>query len=286
MNNTCCCMNLTASTNNSNTNNGLTNNSSYKNYNNPNNNNNTRALTKLYYPNISEKQPQYYYQESDYKQPRNQQLLRKNNELIQQQKPIIYSAGENINRAFNSSTILQYYYNNINNNDSTRTKVVTTTSIGTGTTNAEYLAKQSNININNIFAMSGNQHQKISLEKNQFSYSSTVRPLALKKVVTTPKQVSNFFMKTFRSDSQKRPLLLNHSTIRKNEFHGGDGFAPNFTIIPDKTGLKISPIYSISQNIDKYAPRKLRQQSTYFRNVNQCGSAASCTRPLFVKPTK
>lgn len=281
MNNTCGCMNLTASTNITNTNN-----SSYNSYNNPNNNN--RPLTKLYYPNIPEKQQQYYYHESDYKYPQNQQILRKNNEMIQQQKPIIYSSGENNNRAFNSSNILQYYYNNINNNDFKTTKAVKTSSIGTGTTNnknnSEYLAKQSNININNIFAMSGNQHQKISLEKNQFSYSSTVRPLGFKKVVTTPKHVSNFFMKTFRSDSQKRPLLLNHSTIRKNEFHGGDGFAPNFKIIPDKTGLKISPIYSISQNIDKYTPRKLRQQSTYFRNVNQY--AASCTRPVYVKPTK
>ncbi|GLV34334.1 Stac-like [Carabus blaptoides fortunei] len=138
--------------------------------------------------------------------------------------------------------------------------------------------QNSNININNIFAISNNNHhqQKVSLEKNQFS--STNRPLSLK--VSTPKQVSNFFTKTFRSDSQKRPLLLNY-TSTNNEFHDSNIYGPNFKIIPDKTGLKISPIYSISQNVDKYTPRKLRQQSTYFRNGDN-GNASS-SRPLFVR---
>lgn len=255
-----------------------------------NNNNinksNTRALTKIYYPNPN---PSTKLKQSQ-QQQQQQKLLRKNNEIVQEQRPIVHRTSEN-NRVFNSGNILQYYYNNINNNNdlpntnananaNTSNNSTTTTTTTTSTGNAEYLSKQSNININNIFAMSGNQ-QKLSHEKNQFS--STNRPLSLK--VVTPKHVSNFFMKTFRSDSQKRPLMLNCSTIRKNEFHVGDGVAPNFKIIPDKTGLKISPIYSISQNIDKYTTRKYRQQqSSYFRNLNHGDRMmASCTRPLFVK---
>lgn len=161
---------------------------------------------------------------------------------------------ENVNspKSLNSSNILQYYYNNINNND------ITTNS------NDNYLSKQSTININNIFATSNNQ-PKIILEKNHLS--STKRPLAI-----TRSSPSNFFMKTFRSDSQKRPLLLNYPTYHSTNLHG-----PNFKIVPDKTGLKISPIYSISQDVDRYVPRK--RHSSYFRNAR----VASSCRPLYVK---
>lgn len=227
--------------------------------------NNKNSLTKIYYPNPTTT--------TNYSQaPIMSHENRKNNEVQQQQqgnptmqyRQNVASANK---RGINSGNILQYYYNNINNNEYTATNV---------NNNGEYLAKQSNININNIFAISNNQQQKLTLEKNQFS--STIRPLSLK--VSTPKQVSNFFTKTFRSDSQKRPLLLNYSSTN-NEFHDANIYGPNFKIIPDKTGLKISPIYSISQNIDKYTPRKVRQQSTYFRNGDN-GNASS-SRPLFVR---
>lgn len=228
--------------------------------------NNKNSLTKIYYPNPTTTTTNYSQAPTTMSHEN-----RKNNEVQQQQQanPMmqyrqnVTSANK---RGINSGNILQYYYNNINNNEYTATNV---------NNNGEYLAKQSNININNIFAISNNQ-QKLTLEKNQFS--STIRPLSLK--VSTPKQVSNFFTKTFRSDSQKRPLLLNYSSTN-NEFHDANIYGPNFKIIPDKTGLKISPIYSISQNIDKYTPRKLRQQSTYFRNGDN-GNASS-SRPLFVR---
>lgn len=188
--------------------------------------NSTSPLTKLYYP-VAD-------------------TYRKNNEVQNIRRKSI--------RSINSSNILQYYYNNINNND-----------FVAGASNSDYFSKDSNINVNNIFAMSNNQ--KVILEKNHLS--SIKRPLSITR------NPSNFFMRTFRSDSQKRPLLLNYHSSRNENNHG-----PNFKIIPDKTGLKFSPIYSISENVEKYnSSRKFRQNSAYFGSYPR----GSDNRPLYVR---
>lgn len=210
-----------------------------------------KPLTKIYYPT-----------------PRLQAAEGRRNNEIHQGTSSSSGRVDIPRRSLNSSNILHYYYNNINNNESYPS------------TNPGYFQKQSSININNIFAISNNQKQKVILEKNHLS--STKRPLAFSR----HNPHSNYFMKTFRSDSQKRPLLLNYPT--PNTYHGNDNnFGPNFKIIPEKTGLKISPIYSISQDIDKYVPsRRLRHQSSYFRNYNYTTTnllSASSSRPLYLK---
>lgn len=159
----------------------------------------------------------------------------------------------------NNGKFAQYYYNNINNNLSKNNYV--------------FLPKQNNLNnINNIFALSNAQF------KNEFKYSqykapfsSTKRPLSIK--LSTPKHVSNFFNKTFRSDSQKRPLLLNlgSSTLSLDNPTG-----PNFEIIPNRYGLKISSIYTISENVEKFTPKNSLYPKRNFY-------ITSSSRPLFVR---
>lgn len=160
----------------------------------------------------------------------------------------------------NNGKFAQYYYNNINNNNLSKNNYV-------------YLPKQNNLNnINNIFALSNAQYQ------NEYKYlqckapfSSTKRPLSIK--LSTPKHVTNFFNKTFRSDSQKRPLLLNlgSSTCSLDEPVG-----PNFQIVSDRCGIKISSIYTISENVEKFTPRSSLYPKRNFY-------ITSCSRPLFVR---
>lgn len=160
----------------------------------------------------------------------------------------------------NNGKFAQYYYNNINNNNLSKNNYV-------------YLPKQNNLNnINNIFALSNAQF------KNEFKYlhckapfSSTKRPLSIK--LSTPKHVTNFFNRTFGSDSQKRPLLLN---LGSSNGSLDEPPGPNFQIIPDRYGLKISSIYTISENVEKCTPRSSLYPKRNFY-------ITSSSRPLFVR---
>lgn len=157
----------------------------------------------------------------------------------------------------NNGKFAQYYYNNINNNNLSKNNYV-------------YLPKQNNLNnINNIFALSNAQF------KNDFKnlhckapFSSTKRPLSIK--LSTPKHVTNLLNKAFGSDSQKRPLLLNlgSSTCSLDD--------PIGSIIPDRCGLKISSIYTISENVEKFTPRSSLYPKRNFY-------ITSSSRPLFVR---
>lgn len=151
-----------------------------------------------------------------------------------------------------NANAVQYYYNNINN---------------AITKNNSYLfTKQTNINNNNIIMSS----QKLNIKNltSKAPFSSTKRPLTIR--LSTPKHVSNFLMKAFKSDSQKRPLLLNHQNSIED-------FTPptNFRIIPNKNGLKISSIYTISENVEKFTIKN----TFYRRNLY----ISSNSRPLFVR---
>lgn len=165
-------------------------------------------------------------------------IYRKNNEI----QPL------KNNKKIHSGNLLQYCYNNINSNNFI------------GPSNVSYFSKTTNIDIHNLFE---NNNQKVIIEKNHIS--SIKRPLSITR------NSSNFFMKTFRSDSQKRPLLLNYP-INHNE----NNFGPNFKIIPEKKGLKISPIYNISESVEKYTLKKLRATSYFVYSK-------SSNRPLCVK---
>lgn len=156
-------------------------------------------------------------------------------------------------KSLNSGNMFQYYYNNINNNILKN--------------NSSYL-KQINLNNNSGFP---NLQLRNDLH-NKAPFSSTKRPLSMR--LSTPKHhVTNFFNRTFiRSDSQKRPLLLNYGSncnLRQ------DNFAPNFQIIPKKTGLKISSIYTISENVEKFSLKTpLYRKNLYISSIS---------RPLFVR---
>lgn len=149
-----------------------------------------------------------------------------------------------------TNNAVQYYYNNINN-------AITKN-------NAYLFAKQTNINNNNVVMSS----QKLNIKNltSKAPFSSTKRPLTIR--LSTPKHVSNFLMKAFKTDSQKRPLLLNHQNFN-------DDFIPNFRIIPNKNGLKISSIYTISENVEKFTIKN----TFYRRNLY----ISSNSRPLFVR---
>lgn len=153
----------------------------------------------------------------------------------------------------NSGNSVQYYYNNINN---TLTK-----------NNSFLLTKQTNINNNNIII----PQQKINVKNlsAKAPFSSTKRPLSIR--LSTPKHVTNFFTKAFKSDSQKRPLLLNYSYHNSTN----DEFGPNFQIIPIKNGLKISSIYTISENVEKFTLKNTFNKRNLYISSN--------SRPLFVR---
>lgn len=146
----------------------------------------------------------------------------------------------------NSTNIFQYYYNNIN--EKSKNNV---------------WSKQTNIN-NNILPYNQNKNFKF-VNNTKAPFSSTKRPLSFR--LSTPKHVTNLFNKTFRYDSQKRPLLLNVSNCNLT----CDEYQPNFRVIPEKSGLKISSIYTISEDVEKF--------TIYRRNLY----ISSNSRPLFVR---
>lgn len=156
----------------------------------------------------------------------------------------------------NSSNMFQYYYNNISNNL---------------IKNNSY-TKQINLNNNNKnfpnFHLNKDATPKFLQCKAPFS--SSKRPLSIR--LTTPKHVSNFFHKTFRSDSQKRPLLLNFGSTGSI---GREYVGPNFQIIPKKTGLKISSIYTISEDVEKFSLKTPLYRKNLYISSN--------SRPLFVR---
>lgn len=158
----------------------------------------------------------------------------------------------NYKKNIKTGNSLQYYYNNINENSSKN--------------NAPYLTKQTNASIDKV-----KKNQSIFFAKAPFS--STKRPLSIR--LSTPKHhVVNFFTRTFRSDSQKRPLLLN--THYSENVNLMNEFRPNFQIIPGKNGLKISSIYTISEDVEKFSLK-----NSLYRNKNLYISSNS--RPLFVR---
>lgn len=159
------------------------------------------------------------------------------------------------NKVQNTGGVLQYYYNNINNNVTKN--------------NSVYFTKQTNMNNNNIFAYC--QQKNFKFVNNKLPFSSTIRPLSLR--LSTPKHVTNLLNKTFRTDSQKRPLLLNFSTSNRNLGH--DDYGPNFKIIPDKTGLKVSSIYTISENVEKITLKNALHRRNLYISSN--------SRPLLVR---
>ena len=143
---------------------------------------------------------------------------------------------QNNKKNINAGSILQYYYNNFNKNTS----------------------KQTNVYNNNVLQRRRNE---LAFLHGKAPFSSTKRPLSIR--LSTPKHMVNFFSKSFRSDSQKRPLLLQNT----NSYPVN----PNFKIIPNKNGLKISSIYTISDNVDKF---NLYRKNLYI---------SSNSRPLFVR---
>ncbi|KYB25459.1 hypothetical protein TcasGA2_TC010972 [Tribolium castaneum] len=143
---------------------------------------------------------------------------------------------QNNKKNINAGSILQYYYNNFNKNTS----------------------KQTNVYNNNVLQRRRNE---LAFLHGKAPFSSTKRPLSIR--LSTPKHVVNFFSKPFRPDSQRRPLLLQNSSNYPNN--------PNFKIVPNKNGLKISSIYTISDNVDKF--------SLYRKNLY----ISSNSRPLFVR---
>lgn len=157
----------------------------------------------------------------------------------------------------NSSNMFQYYYNNINNNLIKNNAYV----------------KQINLNNNNKnfpnFHL--NKDTQKYLHSNKAPFSSSKRPLSIR--LATPKHVSNFFYKTFRSDSQKRPLLLNFGSTGSVGREYASGL--NFQIIPKKTGLKISSIYTISENVEKFSLKTPLYRKNLYISSN--------SRPLFVR---
>lgn len=140
------------------------------------------------------------------------------------------------NKRNNSSSpgrILQYYYNNFGKSN-----------------------KDTNV-YNNVL---NRRRTELAFLHGKAPFSSTKRPLSIR--LSTPKHVANFFSRN-KSDSQKRPLLLQGSQTLNNH--------PSFQIIPNKTGLKISSIYTISENVEKF--------SLYRKNLY----ISSNSRPLFVR---
>lgn len=177
--------------------------------------------------------------------------------------------------------------------------------------NNTYLAKQNNLNnINKIFVnqlnASEDSPRRLPSYKNGYKngavcnsgkapFSSTKRPLSMR--LTSPK---NFFTRKFRSDSQKRPLLLeayscasstsNLLNDNEQELEHEHEMVPPYTedgdnyLEDDQRGsLKIVPasrhglrIYTISENVERFAFK-----STFYRSKNLYISSNS--RPLFVR---
>lgn len=146
----------------------------------------------------------------------------------------------------NSGSILQYYYNNFNKSNTKDTNVY-----------------------NNALKRRKNE---LAFLHGKAPFSSTKRPLSIR--LSTPKHMVNFFNRSNRSDSQKRPLLLQHHQQQQQGAYYINQFTnnrSNFKIVPNKNGLKISTIYTISENVEKFT---LNRKNLYI---------SSNSRPLFVR---
>lgn len=142
---------------------------------------------------------------------------------------------QNNKRNITSSNLLQFYYNN-------------------------FTKKSKNTNVyNNVL---NRRRTELAFLHGKAPFSSTKRPLSIR--LSTPKHVVNFLQRSFKTDSQKRPLILQESNSSNLRM-------PDFQIIPNKSGLKISSIYTISENIDKL---NLYRKNLYI---------SSNSRPLFVR---
>ncbi|CAH1154321.1 unnamed protein product [Phaedon cochleariae] len=133
-----------------------------------------------------------------------------------------------------SGGILQFYYNNFGKSN-----------------------KDTNV-YNNVLNRRKNE---LAFLHGKAPFSSTKRPLSIR--LSTPKHMSNFFSRS-KSDSQKRPLLLQGQESSMN-------LQPSFQIIPNKSGLRISSIYTISENVEKFS---FCRKNLYI---------SSNSRPLFVR---
>lgn len=144
---------------------------------------------------------------------------------------------QNNKKNINSGSILQYYYNNFGQNN-----------------------KDTNV-YNNVL---NRRRNELAFLHGKAPFSSTKRPLSIR--LSTPKHVANFFSKSFKSDSQKRPLLLQGTMGFNNQDN-----KPNFQIVPNRNGLRLSSIYTISEDVEKF--------SLYRKNLY----ISSNSRPLFVR---
>lgn len=204
----------------------------------------------------------------------------------------------------NSGNILQYYYNNallnnnlITNNNNNNILTNKTTSAIIPTTehqqtsqqqiSCENITKKSNINIiNNIFAISNQELNKNYEKNNIHQYFETInsklpilssqRPLG---IINGRK--SNLLLNKIdeqqSTDSQKRPLLLNYGNNTSSLNTIDQNLEPNFKIIPNKNGLKISPIYTISENLEKYASNKCNKSISSGNHQSSSTSGGTTT---------
>lgn len=122
---------------------------------------------------------------------------------------------------------------------------------------------QKNKNTNIYSNVLNRRMTELAFLQGKAPFSSTKRPLSIR--LSTPKHVVNFFQKAFKSDSQRRPLVLQEQRSCNNLR------MPDFQIIPNKSGLIISSIYTISENVEKMY---LYRKNLYL---------SSKSRPLFVK---
>ncbi|KAH1017902.1 hypothetical protein HUJ05_008493 [Dendroctonus ponderosae] len=156
------------------------------------------------------------------------QIFRNNNNTFTRQ------SGKKDN---NSGSILRYYYNNFAKG-----------------------RKDTNV-YQNVLERRRNE---LAFLHGKAPFSSTKRPLSIR--LSTPKHVASLFNRSFTSDSQKRPLLLQGSPYN-HEYRP----TPHFQIIANKNGLKISSIYTISESVEKFS---LHRKNLYI---------SSNSRPLFVR---
>lgn len=145
------------------------------------------------------------------------------------------STKQNNKKNIGSGSILQFYYNNFSKNN-----------------------KDTNV-YNNVL---NRRRNELAFLHGKAPFSSTKRPLSIR--LSTPKHVMNFFSKPFKSDSQKRPLILQGSDNFNNH-------KPNFPLLQNRNGLKLPSVYTISENVEKF--------SLYRKNLY----ISSNSRPLFVR---
>lgn len=160
--------------------------------------------------------------------PQNRHIFRNNNNTFS--KPIPKKDN-------NSGSILRYYYNNFAKG-----------------------RKDTNVYQNAV----ERRRNELAFLHGKAPFSSTKRPLSIR--LSTPKHVASLFNRSFTSDSQKRPLLLQGSPYNY-EYRP----TPHFQIIANKDGLKISSIYTISESVEKFS---FHRKNLYI---------SSNSRPLFVR---